>query len=122
MTSASPARVMPADRRATDRGSASICVLFVGMIISLFGVASAAIGSATTARHQAQVAADLGALAGAARAIWGAGEACGRASAYVAANGALLTECTVDGLDLLVTASVRWHGWSAEATARAGPG
>ncbi|MBB5871318.1 secretion/DNA translocation related TadE-like protein [Allocatelliglobosispora scoriae] len=91
------------------------------MIISLFAAASALIGTAVATRHQAQVAADLGALAGARRSAWGAAVACERAGAYVAANGAVLTQCRLDGLNLLVTAQVRWHGLSAEAVALAGP-
>lgn len=112
---------MSRDARPPDRGSASLCVLFVGMIISLFGAMAALVGSAMVARHQAGVAADLGALAGAARIVEGESAACGRAARFVGANGGSLAACAVDGVDLVVTARVAWRGRSATATARAGP-
>jgi secretion/DNA translocation related TadE-like protein len=104
-----------------DRGSATIWALTVGLVIVLFAVAMAQVGFAITARRTAQVAADLGALAGAARAIEGAAAACSRARAYVAANGGELRECRLDGLDLIVTAAVVTRVGTAVASARAGP-
>ncbi|MEV6965810.1 Rv3654c family TadE-like protein [Hamadaea sp. NPDC051192] len=107
--------------RQRDRGSATIWALTVGLVVVLFAVAMAQVGVAITARRSAQVAADLGALAGAARAIEGAAGACGRASAYVVANGAELRDCHLDGLDLIVTAAVPTRFGTATAAARAGP-
>jgi secretion/DNA translocation related TadE-like protein len=75
------------------------------------------VGVAVTDRHRAQVAADLGALAGARYAVDGAGTVCGHAGEIVAANGGRLVKCRLDGLDLVVTAQVG----PARATARAGP-
>src|SRR5262245_20746639 len=57
----------------SDRGAASVWVLAAGLVLVLAGGFGAAIGSATVARHRAQAAADLGALAGAARAVYGTG-------------------------------------------------
>jgi secretion/DNA translocation related TadE-like protein len=87
----------------------------------MFAVAAAQVGAAIIARRTAQVAADLGALAGAARAVEGAAAACGRAREYVAANGGELRECRLDGLDLIVTAAVATRAGTAAAAARAGP-
>jgi secretion/DNA translocation related TadE-like protein len=96
------------------------------MAIVLVGLGVAQAGSAMVARHQAVVAADLGALAGARQ--WYAGEevACDRAGALVAANHARLAGCVLDGPDILVTAEVAVSGpagrlGSAQAVARAGP-
>lgn len=109
-----------------DRGSASIWVLAVGLVLLAAGLAGATVGAAHVAQHRAQTAADLGALAGAARAFQGRPTACARAAQLVAANGARLTGCTLDGLDLTVTVEVApapatGVGRPATATARAGP-
>jgi secretion/DNA translocation related TadE-like protein len=82
--------------------------------------------SATVARHQAQAAADLAALAGARYVVLGADVACAVAEAVVAANRATMTSCRPDGLDLVVSVSVAVRGAPpavgvATATARAGP-
>ena len=109
-----------------DRGSASVFVLAVGLVLVAAGLAGAAVGSARAARHQARTAADLGALAGAARAIYGQEAACARAAEIVVANRAQLTACTVDGLEIVVRAAVAVQPLvdvfrQAEAAARAGP-
>jgi secretion/DNA translocation related TadE-like protein len=57
-------------------------------------------------RPEARVAADFGALAGAAHVLEGESAACARASAIAATNGGRLTECTVDGLDVRVSVEV----------------
>ncbi|GIG90906.1 Rv3654c family TadE-like protein [Plantactinospora endophytica] len=110
----------------SDRGSASLWLLAVGLALVVFSLGGAAVEAARVARHQSRVAADLGALAGAAHAIEGADRACARAAAIAAANSARITGCTLDGFDLQVTAEVTVEplpGMSrvARATARAGP-
>jgi secretion/DNA translocation related TadE-like protein len=109
-----------------DGGAASVWLLAVGLVLVAGGMAGATVGAAHVASHRAQAAADLGALAGAARAIEGSAPACARASQFVAANGARLTHCRLDGLDLTVTVEVTpapaaGIGRAATATARAGP-
>jgi secretion/DNA translocation related TadE-like protein len=109
-----------------DRGAATIFVTAIGLVLVLMGVAGAAVGAARVGRHRAQVAADLGALAGAARAVEGTGPACDRAARFVAVNGGRATSCEVSGLELVVRADtvvsplpgLTRH---ATATARAGP-
>ena len=106
-----------------DRGSATLWVLAVGILLVAGGMAGALVGAARTGRQQAGAAADLGALAGAARVIEGADAACARAGQLVAANGGRLTACTVDGLDLVVSVEVLVSPLqrAAVASARAGP-
>lgn len=109
-----------------DRGAATIFVLAIGLVIVLMGVAGAAVGAARIGRHRAQAAADLGALAGAARAIEGTGAACERAGRFVAVNGGRATSCEVSGLEIVVRTEVivtPLPGLTRRATAaaRAGP-
>ncbi|MCP3783625.1 flp pilus-assembly TadE/G-like family protein [Micromonospora sp. A3M-1-15] len=113
-------------RHQVDRGGATVCLLAVGLVLVLVGLFGAGLGAARCARHQARNAADFAALGGAGRAIEGAGEACARAADLAAANGARLTACRLDGLDVVATAEVRvaplpWLARAASATSRAGP-
>jgi secretion/DNA translocation related TadE-like protein len=100
-----------------------VWVLAAGLVLVAGGVAGTAVGAAHVASHRAQAAADLGALAGAARAIDGPDPACARAAQLVSDNGGRLTRCRLDGLDLTVTVEVTAAGLGrvATATARAGP-
>jgi secretion/DNA translocation related TadE-like protein len=106
-----------------DRGSASLWLLGVALAVLLLAATVMSAGGLIVARHQAQTAADLGALAGARRAIEGSDTACTEADRYVKRNAATLTACRVEVLDVVVTARVPGPaGWgSAEASARAGP-
>lgn len=113
-------------RQGAERGGATVCLLAVGLVLVLVGLLGAGLGAARCARHQARNAADFAALAGAGRAIEGAGEACGRAADLATANGARLTACRLDGLDVVATAEVTvaplpWLARAASATSRAGP-
>ena len=100
-----------------DRGAASIYAVAIGLTLTLAGLAVAVHGTQLVAAAQARSAADLGALAGAMRAGAGVGIACVRAGEVISANGAVMRSCTVDGLDVLLTAEVRGR----TAMARAGP-
>jgi secretion/DNA translocation related TadE-like protein len=113
-------------RRDRDRGAATIFLLGVGSVLVAAGVAGAAVGSARIGRHQAQIAADLGALAGAAHAIEGEEAACAQAARFAAANHGRLTSCHLDGLDIVLRTDValtplRGVTRHAQASARAGP-
>jgi secretion/DNA translocation related TadE-like protein len=84
------------------------------------------VGAAVIARHRAQAAADLASLAAAGRMPAGAGAACVTASHIATAMDTALTDCTVHGLDVLVTVDARvalgaWRVGPARAVARAGP-
>jgi secretion/DNA translocation related TadE-like protein len=85
---------------------------------------SAYLGCAVVARHRAQAAADLAALAAAARVPAGPQAACAQANAVARAMRASTTGCAVDELDIVVTIEVglavgRWG--KARAAARASP-
>ena len=78
-----------------DRGSASIWVLGVAALVLLVGAALGAHDAATLARHRADTAADLSALAAAAQI--GIGPApCPEAARVAASNGARMDRCSVD--------------------------
>jgi secretion/DNA translocation related TadE-like protein len=109
-----------------DSGGATVWALATGLVTVVVAISVAAGGAATVARHRAQAAADLAALAGAAHSVEGQVVACERAAAIAAANGARLTDCQLEGWDLVVTAEVRPArvaavAGDARASARAGP-
>ena len=84
------------------------------------------LGAAVIARHRAQAAADLAALAGAAYLPAGAASGCAQASALARSMGTTAVGCTVDGLDVVVTVEAPSAlGFTrmgrARAVARAGP-
>ncbi|ORA04754.1 hypothetical protein BST17_13610 [Mycolicibacterium bacteremicum] len=82
------------------------------------------LGSVVISRHRAHSAADLAALAGAATLVTGRHDACATAGSVAASNSVTLTDCAIDGLDVLVAVEVgtALPGGSAQARARAGPG
>lgn len=84
------------------------------------------LGSAVVARHRAQAAADLAALAAAARLPAGLSAACGRATTVARQMRVDRADCAVHALDVVVTVEVRvafaeWGAGPARAAARAGP-
>jgi secretion/DNA translocation related TadE-like protein len=93
----------------------------VAVLLCVTG-AGAYLGSVVVARHRAQAAADLAALAAAERLPSGAAAACARATAVARRMRVDDARCRVDGLDVVVTArvSVAFAG-VAQAAARAGP-
>jgi anti-sigma B factor antagonist len=117
---------LPCPGRPRDRGSASLWLAAVGLVLVAAGVAGSAVGVATVAHHQARTAADLGALAGAARVVEGTDAACRSAAEIASANRARLVSCAVDGWEIVVTVEVAAHplpalNRTASASARAGP-
>lgn len=108
-----------------ESGVATVLACVCAMaLIAITGLA-VQFGAALLARHRAENAADLGALAGAAVVLQGRRGACERAEAVARSNGASMRDCTLDGADVLLTATVavRLGPLSATATgrARAGP-
>jgi secretion/DNA translocation related TadE-like protein len=84
------------------------------------------VGAAVVARHRAQAAADLAALAAAGRIAAGAQSACAQAAFVTQAMGATLTDCALDGLEVVINVEAAiglatWHFGPAHAAARAGP-
>ncbi len=110
-----------------ERGSASPpAVAAVGVLVAVT-VGALGFGSAVVARHRAQAAADLAALAAAAQVGAGAGVACRRAATLAGEMGARVGACSVEGLVVIVTVEVDTAvrlagGQAARAVARAGPG
>lgn len=89
-------------------------------------VACVYLGSAVIARHRAQAAADLAALAAAGRLTDGAGAACAHAVAVAEAMRTTVGDCSVIELDVVVVVDVtvalgRLLPGTARAVARAGP-
>lgn len=100
--------------------------MIAGLAILL--VAVLYLGAAVLARHRAQHAADLGALAAAVASIGGADDPCSRARELTAQQDGSprVTRCALDGQDVLVAVAVHvrlghWGVREAKAQARAGP-
>lgn len=96
-----------ARRERGERGVATVlaAVLLLGMVaIAGFGLA---LGSAMLARHRAEGAADLAALAAAARAPRGSEHACAAASGVADAMRARLLDCALDGPDARIVIEIR---------------
>jgi secretion/DNA translocation related TadE-like protein len=99
-------------------------VLAIAMVAVLLCVtgAGAYVGSVVVARHRAQAAADLAALAAAALLPSGVGAACARATAVARGMRVDDVGCRVDDLDVVVTVQVAVvFAGMARAAARAGP-
>jgi secretion/DNA translocation related TadE-like protein len=103
-----------------------IATAMCGVLVALTA-GGAYVGAAVVARHRAQAAADLGALAAATTLVDGAADACARASGLARAMGTTVVGCSLEDLDVIVTVEapidtrlVRMG--PARAVARAGPG
>ena len=110
----------------SERGSASLFAVAGMAVLLAITIGGVYVGSAVIARHRAQAAADLAAIAAAVHLAEGTPAACSRASALTLAMHTAITQCVVEGLDVVVTveASVplgRIAVGPARATARAGP-
>ena len=101
-----------------DRGAATVLAAAMMAVLLTVTAGGIYIGSAVVARHRAQSAADMAALAAALRLPEGAELACGQASVIAKAMKVDLAACEVDELDVVVTV----HAGPARAAARAGPG
>ncbi|MDV3124100.1 helicase [Mycobacterium sp. 21AC1] len=89
-------------------------------------VAGGYLGAAVVARHRAQAAADLAALAAAGMVGAGAEAACARATMIATAMRVAVAACRVEGLDVVVDMDAvanlgRFGVGPARAVARAGP-
>jgi secretion/DNA translocation related TadE-like protein len=109
-----------------DRGSGTVLALALSLLIGLGATAGVARGLAVAARHRANAAADLAALAGAAAALDGPGGACTEAGRVARANGGRLDRCVVTGevVEVRVARALalgRLGQWTAVGRARAGP-
>ncbi|WP_051266294.1 Rv3654c family TadE-like protein [Nakamurella lactea] len=112
-------------RKAADGGYATVLTAIGGAALLALLIIALQIGGAVIARHRAEGAADLAALAGATAVQSGTGSACQRAGAIAAANGGSVLSCELSGSDVLVVVVVRNQllpaVGSAQGRARAGP-
>jgi secretion/DNA translocation related TadE-like protein len=116
--------------RDSERGAGTVLILGIVAAVLLLAVGIAALGAAQNARGTAQVAADLGALAGA-TALRDGFDPCGTAGDAVTRNGAETASCEVLGggvVRVVATRVVLGPGGGlggalgeARASARAGP-
>jgi secretion/DNA translocation related TadE-like protein len=107
-------------RRSLIAGTA----LVVGVlgVVGIAGAASMLAGAALAESHRISLSADLAALAGADVALgWAPGEPCAVAERVAAANRAPLSQCTLEGLDLIATATGSALGVHIQRSSRAGP-
>jgi secretion/DNA translocation related TadE-like protein len=120
-TSAPTGRHAPSDRGiATVLAATGIAVIMTALVVGLY------LGAAVAARHRAEAAADLAALAAAGVAVQGPRTACDRAAEIAAAMGGTVTSCGLRGWHALVEVEVAvplaLPGTSgATGRARAGP-
>lgn len=112
---------------AGEDGSATVIgVGLLGAVLALLAGCLQA-GSAIVARHHAESAADLAALASAAEAVAGPEAACRAARRVADRMATALTACRLDGWDVFVSVEAPPGGLFerfgvARASARAGPG
>lgn len=114
------------DRAGDDRGAATVWAAGVLAVLMSLTVVGLHLGAAILARHHAESAADLAALAAAGSAVAGERQACDRARAVTERMRVRLVSCSARGWDVLVQVAVRPAGPLAElgdatARARAGP-
>ncbi|MDT5076580.1 MAG: hypothetical protein QOJ80_1217 [Mycobacterium sp.] len=124
--SASRRRRSPLANRANDRGSATVVAVAMLALLMSIALGVMVFGMAVVARHRAQAAADLAALAAAGRLASGSAAACAAASSVAGAMRSTITSCRVEQLDVVVGVDVpvqlgRWGVGAARALARAGP-
>jgi secretion/DNA translocation related TadE-like protein len=118
-------RTLGGRRDQDDAGVATVlAAICVVIVIAVVGVA-VQLGAALLARHRAEVAADLAALAAASMVLGGPDVACAAAMDLAHANGAELLSCEQDLLTVRVQVSVRVRAGpmvgTATGRARAGP-
>lgn len=110
----------------SDQGSGTIWAGAVAMVVCAIGSMILVVAISQMARHRANTAADLAALAAAQVLLDGTADPCAEAAQKASANSADLTSCEVDGENVTVVVSVavrlgRWGIGHAKAAARAGP-
>lgn len=110
----------------SDDGAAGLAAVAVIALVVAVAVGIGGVGAAVLARHRAQAAADLAALAAAARVAAGYETACAQAHSVAAAMRADVVGCVLYGLDVVVEVRTvvgtgAWALGPARAAARAGP-
>lgn len=109
-----------------DRGVATVWAAGVIAVLVSMAVFGLRLGEAMVARHHAESAADLAALAGAAVAVAGEQDACAQARRVTDRMRVRLESCHTQGWDVRVDVEAQPAGWlgglgAATGRARAGP-
>lgn len=108
-----------------DAGIATVFAALAAALLLIVTGTALHLGAAVLARHRAESAADLAALAGAVHALAVPEEVCAAADRVASANGATLTSCEQVGLYVLiqvqVTVPLGALSGQANGRARAGP-
>jgi secretion/DNA translocation related TadE-like protein len=108
-----------------DSGFATVWAAGAVMVLVALLVFGMHLAAATSGRHRAEAAADLGAVAAAAHAIDGEPVACAYAARVADGMAARLVSCRLAGWDVLVevgvTPAISLPGSTATGRARAGP-
>lgn len=116
--------------RNTEREAGNATVRALGLMVALVLIAGMLLSAlqVLNVRERAQAGIDLAALAGASAVIESVGasaqgDPCERASSVASANGLVLQDCVVQGLDVVASASARVPalGLTFDVHARAGP-
>ncbi|WP_168221190.1 Rv3654c family TadE-like protein [Actinomadura sp. WMMA1423] len=113
--------------RPGDRGSGTVWVLAFAGLVWVVGVAAILVGGVRGARHRGEAAADMAALAGAARVADGGAVACARAKEIAVESRAQVLRCRVQGevvdvsvaVDIVMPTGLK--GRRIVSRARAGP-
>jgi len=109
-----------------DRGVATVWAAMVIAVLAGMAVFGLHLGEALVARHHAESAADLAALAAAAHVLPGEQYACSQGRRVTDRMRVDLVSCRIQGWDVLVDVTAQPPGWlghlgAATAQARAGP-
>ncbi|WP_422389379.1 Rv3654c family TadE-like protein [Actinomadura luteofluorescens] len=110
-----------------DRGAGTVLVVGFAVVVWVVGISAVLVGGVRGARHRGEAAADMAALAGAARVADGRGVACARAREIAVGSGARVVRCRVRGevVDVSVAVDVTMpmglKGRRIVSRARAGP-
>ena len=107
-----------------DTGVATVMAALLIAALVMITLGGMRLGAAEVARHRAQAAADLAALAAAGQLPLGSDAACQQADRLAAIMRATVRDCHVEQLDVVVSVMVRTAGWigvEARAASRAGP-
>ena len=110
----------------SDRGVATVWAAVAVAVLAGIAVFGLHLGEALVARHHAESAADLAALAAAAHVLPSEQYACGQARRITDRMQVDLVSCRTQGWDVLVDVTAQPPGWlgrlgAATAQARAGP-
>jgi secretion/DNA translocation related TadE-like protein len=95
---------------SSDEGSSTVLVMgFMGVLLSVGAVVAGA-ASVVVTRHRAETAADVVALAAAAKVYEGKPAACAEARRLARAHEVQLLDCRLEGLDAVVDVGLRPPG------------